>query len=98
MSVTLWTDWAIPTLTFNLYLTGFDVERLDLREVLAGAVPVTGAEVSPVGALSDPGSPFPGCAGSLGPGSSAGRCRCSIPVSPRRCRPAPCSSISRPPA
>ena len=68
VSVTLWTDWAIPTHTFNVYLTGFDVERLDLREVLEGAVPVTGAAVSPVGALSDPGSPFPGCAGSLAPG------------------------------
>jgi hypothetical protein len=67
VSVTLWTDWAIPTLTFNLYLTGFDVERLDLRELLQGAVPVTGAGVSPIGSLSDPGSPFPGCAASLGP-------------------------------
>ena len=67
VSVTLWTDWAIPTFTFNLYLTGFDVERLDLRELLQGTVPVTGAGVSPVGALSDPGSPFPGCAASLGP-------------------------------
>lgn len=67
VSVTLWTDWAIPTFTFNLYLTGFDVERLDLRELLQGTVPVTGAGVSPVGSLSDAASPFPGCAASLGP-------------------------------
>ena len=67
VSVTLWTDWAIPTITFNLYLTGFDVERLNLREVLTGSLPVTGAGVSPVGEISDAAGDFPGCSGSLGP-------------------------------
>lgn len=61
VSVTLWTDWAIPTLTFNVHLTGFDVQRLDLRELFAGALPATGAGTSPTGPLSAAGAAFPGC-------------------------------------
>ncbi len=62
VSVTLWTDWAVPTLTFNLYLTGFDMETLNLRDVLQnGALPKTGAALSPIGALSGAAVTFPGC-------------------------------------
>jgi len=39
--VTLWTDESIPTLNFDLYLTGYDVQRIDLRDVFAGNLPVT---------------------------------------------------------
>ena len=67
-SVTLWTDWAVPTLTFNVYLTGFDVQTLNLRQILQqGVLPATGAGVSPVGGLSDGAASFPGCAASVGP-------------------------------
>jgi hypothetical protein len=31
--VTLWTDWAYPVLTFNLYLTGYDVQSINLADV-----------------------------------------------------------------
>ena len=63
VSVTLWTDWAVPTLTFNLYLSGFDVQTLNLRDILKeGVLPVTGVNTSPVGALSDGAVTFPGCA------------------------------------
>ena len=56
-SVTLWTDWAIPTLTFNVYLSGFDVATINLRDVLrAGQLPVTGSARG-----SHPGAAFPGC-------------------------------------
>ena len=56
-SVTLWTDWAIPTLTFNVYLSGFDVATINLRDILrAGQLPVTGSARS-----SHPGAPFPDC-------------------------------------
>jgi hypothetical protein len=38
--VVLWTDWAIPTFAFDVYLTGFDVETIDLRELfLEGELP-----------------------------------------------------------
>ena len=32
--VTLWTDWAYPVLTFNLVLTGYDVQAINLADVL----------------------------------------------------------------
>jgi hypothetical protein len=38
--VTLWTDWAYPVLTFSLFLTGYDVEAIDIRDlVVRGMVP-----------------------------------------------------------
>jgi len=68
VSVTLWTDWAVPTLTFNIYLTGFDVQTIDLRDILKkGILPNSGINVSPVGTLSDGAVAFPGCAGSVAP-------------------------------
>jgi hypothetical protein len=32
--VTLWTDYAFPVITFNLYLTGYDVQTIDLYDVI----------------------------------------------------------------
>jgi hypothetical protein len=56
--VTLWTDLSYPVITFNIYLTGYDVQKINLFEVLAGggiALPRgTGTSVSPVGDLSEP--------------------------------------------
>ena len=66
VSVTLWTDWAIPSLTFNLYLSGFDVETLNLRDILVdGTLPTTGTGFSPAGTLSAANLAFPGCATSV---------------------------------
>lgn len=39
--VVLWTDWAIPTLTFDLSLDGTDIQTLNLRDLFAGAIPQT---------------------------------------------------------
>lgn len=33
--VTVWTDWAWPVLTFNIFLTGYDVQSINLYDVLA---------------------------------------------------------------
>ena len=33
--VTLWTDLAYPVLTFNVYLTGYDMQSIDLYDVIA---------------------------------------------------------------
>lgn len=56
--VTLWTDFSYPVVTFNIYLTGFDVQGINLRDVLvAGTVAPpqgTGTSVSHSGALSGP--------------------------------------------
>ncbi|HEY0158535.1 MAG TPA: hypothetical protein VGF28_14730 [Thermoanaerobaculia bacterium] len=52
--VTLWTDFAYPVLTFDLYLTGYDVQSINLYDVIArgiiGGDRGTGVDVSPVGA------------------------------------------------
>src|SRR5688500_5655617 len=29
--VVMWTDWGAPTLAFDVYLTGYDVQSLNLR-------------------------------------------------------------------
>jgi hypothetical protein len=36
--VTLWTDWAYPMLTFNVFLTGYDVQGINLYDVFARGV------------------------------------------------------------
>jgi hypothetical protein len=55
-SVTLWTDRGYPVITFPIYLTGYDVQSINIYDVIrrgqlapdAG----TGSDVSPVGELS----------------------------------------------
>src|SRR5262245_57097641 len=31
--VTLWSDMSVPTFSFDIYLTGFDVQTLSLRDI-----------------------------------------------------------------
>lgn len=59
--VVLWTDWGVPTLAFDVYLTGYDVQTINLRDVFTGALPVTGPAVSPSQPPSESGPPFAGC-------------------------------------
>lgn len=33
--VTLWTDWSYPVISFNIYLTGYDVQSISLYDVIA---------------------------------------------------------------
>jgi hypothetical protein len=67
--VVLWTDLAVPTLTFDVYLTGYDIETINLRDVLTGHLPRTADlardpadTVSPHGQFSQDAT-FPGCEG-----------------------------------
>ena len=39
--VTLWTDFGLPTHGFNLYLTGYDSQEVNLRTVFSGQLPRT---------------------------------------------------------
>lgn len=41
--VVVWTDWGVPTLAFDIWLGGFDVQTVSLRNVLDGNIPSTGA-------------------------------------------------------
>jgi hypothetical protein len=40
--VTVWTDQSIPTLDFDVYLTGYDVQTINVRDIFNGILPVTG--------------------------------------------------------
>lgn len=53
--VTLWTDWAIPTVSFDLVLRPSDVQTFDVRDILLAGPPAT--QVA-----------YPGCSGALTPG------------------------------
>jgi hypothetical protein len=66
--VTLWSDLGVPVLWFDVYLTGWDVQTINLRDVLAGSLPRTatpfadpGDHISPQGDLSSE-TDYPGCA------------------------------------
>jgi hypothetical protein len=56
--VVLWTDWGFPVIDFNVYLTGYDVQSLNLYDiiVLGQIAPTNGTGFedsgSPVGELS----------------------------------------------
>jgi hypothetical protein len=58
--VTLWSDWGVPTLAFDVYLTGYDVQTLNLRDLFQGVLPATGTN-SPQGAFSSTATSFAGC-------------------------------------
>jgi hypothetical protein len=59
--VVLWTDWGIPSLAFDVYLTGYDVQTLNVRDLFLGVLPRSGPEVSHGGLLSEPGPTPPNC-------------------------------------
>jgi hypothetical protein len=65
--VVLWTDWSVPTLAFDVYLTGYDVQTLNVRDLFTQAtLPVTGPEASNAGTLSNNSTLFTGCANTGG--------------------------------
>jgi hypothetical protein len=71
--VVLWTDLGVPTLAFDVYLTGYDVQTINLRDLFTGSLPATadpprdpGDTVSPKGLLSEDIG-IPGCEGLLPP-------------------------------
>jgi hypothetical protein len=56
--VTLWTDESIPTLDFDIYLTGYDVQTINIRDIFRGNLPVTAsAGQDPTDTIS-PKGPF----------------------------------------
>lgn len=71
--VTIWSDLSVPVLSFNMYLTGYDVQAVDLRAVLNGTLPQTAsAGQDPTDTISPKGSHsqdinFASCTGVLPP-------------------------------
>jgi hypothetical protein len=70
--VVVWSDQAVPVLNFNVYLTGYDVQTISMRDLLVlGNVPSTasagqdpGNQISPKGPISGDVD-FPSCSGVL---------------------------------
>jgi hypothetical protein len=69
--VAIWSDMGVPVLNFDVYLSGFDTQRIDLRSVLLGNVPQTasvgqdpGNVISPQGIISQDIN-FASCTGTL---------------------------------
>jgi hypothetical protein len=71
--VTFWSDLSVPTLAFNVYLTGYDVQTINLRDIFThpGNLPRTasagqdpGDQISRKGAFSQDIN-FASCAGQL---------------------------------
>ncbi len=40
--VVVWTDWGVPTLTFDIYLGANDVQSINIRDIFNGVLPQTG--------------------------------------------------------
>jgi hypothetical protein len=58
--VTLWTDLAYPVLTFNLYLTGYDIQAINIADVLKPGIvasPTGTSSTTTPGPLSSSTSP-----------------------------------------
>ncbi|MGE4191288.1 MAG: hypothetical protein AB7G12_15500 [Thermoanaerobaculia bacterium] len=63
--VVVWSNMSVEVLDFNVYLTGYDMQTINLGLALKdGLLPITGngEPESPVGPFSDPdGNGYPGC-------------------------------------
>src|SRR5436305_9417324 len=72
--VVVWSDLSVPVLDFNIYLTGYDVQTINLRDILTqGKLPQTASDgqdptdaISPQGAFSQDVN-FASCNGLLPP-------------------------------
>jgi hypothetical protein len=72
--VTIWSDLAVPVLGFNVYLTGYDVQSINLRDIIVfGNLPQTASKsqdpndtISPKGIFSQDVD-FASCQGKLPP-------------------------------
>jgi hypothetical protein len=69
--VTVWSDLSVPVLSFSVYLTGYDMQVMDMRQILTAHLPVTASvgqdpqdTISPQGPLSQDIN-FASCTGIL---------------------------------
>jgi hypothetical protein len=56
--VTLWTDQSIPTLDFDVYLTGYDVQTISVRDIFQGRLPVTADRGNDANDANSPSPPL----------------------------------------
>src|SRR6266513_5191614 len=61
--VVVWTDWSFPALDFNIFLTGYDVQGINLYDIFARATIAPGPTSGSGGTSSNtviPTNPTPG--------------------------------------
>ena len=64
--VVVWTDWSFPALDFNIFLTGYDVQGINMYDIFAratiapGATPGTGGTSSNTTVPTNPQNSLPG--------------------------------------
>lgn len=69
--VTVWSEMHVAVYGFDVYLTGYDVQPISVREILNGVLPRTATAAQDPGNLISPHGPFsqditfPNCAGNL---------------------------------
>ena len=67
--VTVWTDWSFPVLDFNIFLTGYDVQAINLYDVLVRGIVAPGgpgtsstrsdiSPLAPIGSASLGSTPY----------------------------------------
>lgn len=56
--VVIWSDLGVPVFNFNVYLTGFDVQLLDMRQLLNGNLPQTASAGQDTSDKISPKGPF----------------------------------------
>ena len=88
--VVLWTDWGVPTLAFDVYLTGYDVQTLNLRDLFAGIAAADRTGSSTRGSLSESADPLRRLRQHRRPASAAARRHrarpgCAPPIPAGRC-------------
>src|SRR5215212_2635070 len=55
--VTVWTDYSYPVLDFNIFLTGYDVQAIDLYDIIVnGIIAPTGPSTGGTSSNTTPGS------------------------------------------
>lgn len=49
--ITLWTDWGLPTLGFDLYLRPLEVQTINVRDLFRGYLPLSGGKAGVSGLI-----------------------------------------------
>jgi hypothetical protein len=58
--VVIWSDLSVPVLDFNLYLTGYDVQSINLRDIIVhGVLPPTASAAQDTGEVEPDPAPTP---------------------------------------
>ena len=65
VNITLWTDFGIPSINFPVFLTGYDVVTVNLRDIFEGNIPITADDTTDPNDTISPHGSFPEWDGSF---------------------------------